>query len=285
MAAMTTHSVLVPSGEALQRIAEDRATRVVTTRQVPFFELHGEPTELCPVGTVTVVMGLASSDLLAEVEAALEQGDREALNSSIQAARERRRVQERIETAGSGLLPESQALEYALQAPAYADVRYLGRTLVSNIFPTTSIDFGRFFMPYAGGPLEASDFQAAHYLKEADSEPFEIFVVAHPPTLSAEQKALARRLPLEEREMLITPGDLLIATPTAFVATVTAALVGAAVGYAIGRALQHFSVETFQEIERRELSRQALSRRLGNISPAASVQELLAAKREALAGL
>ncbi|WP_405833254.1 MULTISPECIES: hypothetical protein [unclassified Streptomyces] len=256
----------------------------MTTRQVPFFEISGQATELCPVGTVTVVMGLASSTLLAEVEEALEQGDLGALNESIRAAREHPRVAGRLE-AGPGLLPESQALEYALQAPSYADVRYLGRTLLSNIFPTSSIDFARFFMPYAGGPLEASDFQAAHHLKEADSEPFEVLVVAHPPTLSAEQKALVRRLPLEQREMQIAPGDTLIATPAALAATVTAGLVGAAAGYALGRALQHVLMEVFQEIEQRELTRQALSSRLGNISPAASVQELVAAKREALADL
>jgi hypothetical protein len=236
---------------------------------------------------VAIIAALPKSELFGQIEDALEAGDREALNTAIRLARDYARAIQRGQRGEqSALMQEEQAAKIAISAPDYADVRYLGRTLISNIFPTKAIDFVRFFLPYAGGTLSASDFQVTHFLRQVDSEPFEVLIVAHHPQLSAEQRALIRRIPIESREMLIGGGDLMIGTPAALFATVTAAVVGAGVGYAIGRALQHVMAEQFVELERSELARNAADfSKLVDLPPIATVQALIDAKRATLANI
>jgi hypothetical protein len=162
----------------------------------------------------------------------------------------------------------------------------LSRTLVSNLFVTKDADFVRIFLPYAGGPLVASDFHVSHFLRRPDAKPLNVLIAAHQPVLSKQQESLVRRLPAESREMVIGSGDVVIGTPAALFATVTAGLVGFGLGYAIGRALQHIMVDVFVDLEKKELERNAADdSRVTNVSPTAAVQALIAAKRELLSRL
>jgi hypothetical protein len=270
----------MPTEKILQQLALDRESRIALTKPIPFFELSGSPSELCPAGCVTIVAGLNGTVLFDQIETALKADDRGALNSAIKNARSSQGTSERPP------LPEEQAAKVILQSPAYADARYMGRTLLSNFFVTREIDFVRYFLPYAGGPIIASDFQVSYFVRQPDSETFRVMIVAHPPKLSDHQLSLVRRIPSESREMLIGGGDVVAFTPAALFATVTAGLVGAAIGYGLGRALQHVALEAFVEQERQDLERQiGDAPKFINALPSATVQMLIAAKRQALAQL
>jgi hypothetical protein len=226
---------------------------------------------------VTVVIALSGSDLFDRVDSALLAGDRDALNTALRTARET------DASTSPGPVPEEEAASQALSAPSYLDLRFAGRTLLSNLFATQKVDFARYWLPYAGVTVEPSDFQVTQFLRAPDSEPLELLVVAHEPQLSAPQRSLVRRLPTESREMVVGTGDVVACTPAALFATVTAGVVGAGVGYAIGRALQHFNQEVLQNLETGDMS---LSKdQLAGISPAVSVQKLIANKRAALRSL
>ena len=264
----------MPSSEALQRLVEDRASRLAVSQQVPLHQLSGEPTELCPSGCVTVVAGTTNSDLFQKVQDALAANDQAALNSAI--------VEARTDARAGQPMSDGEAAEAITSLPSYAEIRYLGKTLIPYVSVTEAAHFVRFFLPFAGGPLEASDFQATHFLQQPDTAPFEVLVVAHAPRLSNEDLALIERIPAASREMLIGDEEVLMGTPVALVATLTAAAVGVGVGIAIGHALQHFNAEVFAELETTEL---ANASDLKDLQPTAAVQELIAAKRKALATL
>jgi hypothetical protein len=267
----------MPTKSARDRIAADRESRITLTKPVAFFELSGPPSELCPAGTVAIVAGQNGSQLFDQVDAALRADDRYALDEAIRLGRSRQSSEK------SKLLGEEEAARVMLESSAYCDVRFLGKTLLPNLYVTKEVDFLRYFLPFAGGAIVASDFQASYFVRQPDADIFKLLIVAHVPRLSDDQIRLTRRLPSESREMRIGNAESLFPTIT-ILATVTAGLVGAGIGYALGRALQHISVDSFVEIERKELERSAVG--LPKLaSPTATVQALIAAKREALAHL
>jgi hypothetical protein len=268
------------SVQILEQLARERESRIAVTTSPPFFALAGAASELCPVGSVAIVAALPNTDLFEKIEAALEADDRDALDTVIKSARSTQPQQK------GPSVSDAQAAAEATGAEDNVDVRYLGRTLISNVFATKDVDFVRYFLPYAGGPLVATDFQVAHYVLRPEAKQLRVLIAAHPPQLSKEQEALVRRLPAQSREMAVGSGDVVIGTPAALFATVTADIVGAAIGYGIGRALQHVMVDAFSDLEKEELKRNvADAGKFKNVAPTVAVQMLIAAKREALSKL
>jgi hypothetical protein len=207
----------------------------------------------------------------------LEADDTEALNAAIREAR-------KLEAPHSGNeVSADQALQLALAADTYADVRYLGRTVLSSVFLSEKLDFARVFLPYAGGPLVANDFHVSLYRKSEKARGLELLVVSHLPRLSPTEESLIRRLPAASREMQVGGGDVVLGTPAALLATVTAGLVGIGVGYAIGRALQHIMIESFNKLEEKELGGQTERlKKLNKSLSTAAIGQMIAAKRELL---
>jgi len=243
--------------------------------------MSGPPSELCPSGCVAVVAGLSGSTLFNQVESALEADDRSALNHAIERARSQQTEEPQQAVSGE------KAVSRAVELPVYLDVSYLTRTIVPNLVVTPEIDFVRYFLPYAGGPLVPGDFKASYFCKDPQQINVKVLIAVHAPKLSEQQKFLVRRLPSHSREMQVGQAESLFPTIGAITATLTAAAVGAAIGYALGRALQHIRMETFTDLERRELERHLAGDPVFNKGALATsaVQRLIGVKREMLAQL
>jgi hypothetical protein len=258
-----------------QTLNDVRAERIVVTQSVPFFLLASAETSLAPVGTVTVVAGLENSALFKKVEAALVASDTAALNSALREA-------SAAEGEAQPIASEEHAVKVMDAQPAFADVRFLTRTLVSNVFVTPEVDFVRYYLPFAGGRLEPQDFQVAYFLKSEDAPKFKALVVVTPPKLSDDEASLVNNIPAASREMLVGEGPVGLITTTITVTTVAAVAYG--IAYGIGRATQHWPMEASVDAERKVLDRQGnASSSLKDLTPTSTVQNLLAAKREALA--
>ncbi|HEY6781505.1 MAG TPA: hypothetical protein VI111_11150 [Thermoleophilaceae bacterium] len=256
--------------DLLEHTTVDRNSRAELVAPVQAIRWDGPVTDLLPPGSGVFLYGPASSKTLGALVERLNARDADGVDEVIGGVRK--------QAASAPLLSEREALDKLFEAPAYADLRYRGKTLVTNAFTTSDIDYARVVFPYAGGDVELEEFSVAEFVQadgfEGDDRvgPTVSVVVLHEPTLSDVERELLAQVPAESDEIVLgTAGIKMSGTPGALVATVTAGLLVATVGTALGHCSDLFrGKETI--VLPAELSSNA----------AIGVKQLVEARREAL---
>lgn len=221
-------------------------------------------------GTMTLLVARAGSRVLAELRAAIKEGE-----AGLE--KFRKRLAEQYRNAHGA--PREAVVKTMVNAPVLADVRYGGNTVSSGIFVPQNIDCAVAVFPYNGGPLSAEGFELVEYPKEGSTERLEGIVVETSPKLSAAEQAALQLVPASQLGRNV--GASLDCDTTWWAVGLvgaglaTAATVGAlAAAGVIGTA----AVILFQMGREAHLSETQIEK----LGPAASARKLLALRREAL---
>jgi hypothetical protein len=90
--------------------------------------------------------------------------------------------------------------------PVFGEIRYRTRTLTSGLFAYPPVVVNSVWLPYNGGTLDLKAFKLVEYfINEADPR-LEAVVVIREPTLSALEKEILARVPVEKSEIHIGDG-------------------------------------------------------------------------------
>jgi hypothetical protein len=246
-----------------EKLNEDRASRVESVQRVPSLELQGDSTELLPSGTGVLILSPAQSEIFDELRQAVHGNDPSRIEEIVQREKEERAQFSEMEIG--------EALDLYLSAPVYGDLRYGGKTIVPNAITRDEMGFTRVFFPFAGGEFDPDAFTFVEYLREPDAAPLKAMVVIHQPQLSDRERQVLEQLPEFSQEMKFGhAGDEVMATPAALVATVTAGLIVAGVGTALGHCGDLFH-DRFDEV----INPDHL-----NVNPALAVRDLVQIRRQ-----
>lgn len=232
---------MTSSDSILETCQEDRDSRSHSIVNPRVYELQGPATELLPPGSGALILASQSTEVFSGLEEALANGDVEGINSLIEIHKQQSPRLEEV--------PIEEALRELISTPVYGDLRYGGKTLVTNAFTTERVGLTRIFFPFAGGLFNPESFTFAKFASSRDdSGQLNALVVLHQPRLSNREAAVLNRLPEAQRELLFgEAGGIRACTPGALFATVTAGLIVAAVGTAIGNCAPQFD-DGFQEV-------------------------------------
>lgn len=219
--------------ETLQTsLTKDRRTRTEAVRKPIVHTLTGEATELLPPGSGVVIMADSKSALFDELEKALATKNADQINQVI--TKNKRAV------SALKKVTSQEALRVLTNAPVLVDLNYDAKTIAVNLFTVKGVELTRAFFPFAGGDFQADAFKYTEFAKESNATDPKVMVVLHQPNLS-KLELQALRIPKEMAGMNFgRVGGEVMCTPGALVATITAGLIVAAVGTAIGSCKPHF---------------------------------------------
>jgi len=87
--------------------------------------------------------------------------------------------------------------------PVFGEIRYGTRTLTSGLFAMPPIHITSVRLPYNGGKLEFEAFRLVEYVTSESAAALQAVVVIAEPTLSALEKQILEKLPMEKSEVNI----------------------------------------------------------------------------------
>jgi hypothetical protein len=229
--------------DIMNRLDSNRMKRraVVLPANVHHTEMNTDA--ICPAGTVTVLVGTRGSSHLRSIEDAIRTENASAFDAAVGEL-----PATKLSPIYDNLSP-ARAASAALAAGSYFDLKFLGRPILSNVFVNEEFPLTGYSLPFAGGELEAGSFEVTHYISGPSVLIPHLLIIARQPRLTEQEEAFLRVIPADARVMQLGDGDVVRMSTPAIAATVTAGLVGAAVGYALGRALTHFRPGKTSELE------------------------------------
>ena len=165
-----------------KRVTHSCSPEIITSNVSP--KKSGDYYSLMPVeGSIIVYCAKKGSPLLGRLKKAYAQGDEQALQE----------ISKKVDAIVSKreVISVKEVVDQLKEAPAYFDLAYEHKTLVSHVGLVNGIEFGSMILPWNGGELKDQDFKLVTYLKDFESSDFEVLLVKCRPVLSKiEQEAL-----------------------------------------------------------------------------------------------
>ncbi len=180
---------------ALQLAADEQEERAI--RYSPIEILDYEPSApetnvLCPEGSVTVFLSWEGASILQDIRAAA----RDEGGSDVQLAQQ---IIKRFE--GRQRMSYYRAWRLLRKTPAFASVRYGGRTLGTNLFPPPGPDLVALECPYNGGRLSPSELTLAEHRRDYAEIGLEAVALRHVPRLTEAETSALRGVPEDQLEL------------------------------------------------------------------------------------
>jgi hypothetical protein len=224
--ASTERSTSFPAQDLILE-EEARPQRSCRLRMLEYEPGTGRTGQLAVPGTVTFFLGRHGSPLLAEVEKAI------AGNSKVDRA-----LLERVYGSVGKLKPETLPLAERVrilrEQPVLAEIRYGGKTLASHLFTTGEDDLTIVVCPYNGGRLAKEGFTLVERAREESIPGLEALAVVRTPPLTRIEKAAARKVPADQRELNVG-----VAINEGFPEFVALFLLGIVLGAAVWNLVDH----------------------------------------------
>ncbi len=239
-------------------LAESRATRTSKLTVVDYRQPADGDLALVAPGTVTAFVGRAGSGSLAELRKALA-GDVKVARALI--ARLTKQLERRKPMALSA------AVEVLGKQPVFAEIRYGGRALASNLFVPAGLDLCVVAMPYNGGRVAAAGFALVEFLADDGDGALEALIVTSAPDLTAAERAALRLVPADQIGSNIGRAAMCWAVTAVTIAAVVVLATSFCISRVAGR-----------DPEERHLPED----RIKQLGPAASARALLALRRSIL---
>lgn len=248
---------------ALQLAADELEERALGYRQIEILDYvptQPERTVLCPIGSVTVFVAAQGDPILQRVRDAVTDGDGGDVELVENYIRPSLGDRERV--------TYYQAWRQLKRSPVFCSIRYGGRTLATNIFLPTGLDFVMLENPHNGGSLDPPNLTLVEHRLDDTDFALDAVAIRHSPSLTPAERSALEQVPDDQLEANLTPYAGCCDNITDYAQVVIAMTFAIACTAGVQR----------EEEELRHLSDQRIQR----LGPVASARELLEIRREAL---
>jgi hypothetical protein len=185
----------VDQSTALQLAADEQEERAIRYRPIEILDYEPSAPHtnvLCPEGSVTVFLSWEGAPILEKIRHAAS-GER---GSDVELAQQ---IIKRFE--GRHRISYYRAWRLLRKAPAFASVRYGGRTLGTNLFPPPGPDLVALECPYNGGRLSPSELTLAEHRRDDAEIGLEAVALRHVPLLTEAEASALQRVPEDQLEL------------------------------------------------------------------------------------
>jgi hypothetical protein len=183
----------------LRRLAAHEAeSRFIRHTSVPIVE-YSTTTEtskglvLAPAGSVMIYVAHKGSDVMRQLRDIKKNGDTEIAQKLYDQFKDR------------PLLTPDKAWMLLENSPVFADIRYGGRTLATNVFIPNGLEAVWVGCPYNGGKLAVSELTLVEHYKEDSQSAYEAVALMHRPDLTAAEAAALKAVPESQLELNLAP--------------------------------------------------------------------------------
>jgi len=268
---------------ALVQVSNETMTRPVrpcrcVVAEVPETAKDDEFAGLTP-GTVTAFVAEEGEPVLGRLKKAVrEHNSKEFGAASEQIKLMEANVARQISTAM--IYPASEPR----RAPAFAQINYSGKTLISHIYVDETLRVNAHAFTYNGGHLDKNNFSMLEYYRADSDTPLSCLLVIRRPRLGEIEREALRLVPSELSANNISPSALRI-TPVAVAALVWVgeAVAAGVVGWAVGKALDRlFGLAALAALPDEVLESEDFRRKLNSLPPEATAAELLRLRTDIL---
>ncbi len=245
----------------LQLAADEVLERSISYHSIEVLDYRPSPkvrNPISPPGSVTVVVAKAESPLLKRL--------RDAAAGSNQVEED---VAKELNEQFGGRQPVSRYEAWRLLQgqPVFADVRYGGQTLATNLFPPPGLEAVVLHNPYNGGRLKPDELTLVEHHREGDETHLAALALRHEPPLTPAEKAAVEAVPENQLEMNMRASGGCCDSLTDFAQVVIAVTFAVLCGAAIDR------LGEVEHLTEREIKR---------LGPAASARRIVQLRMEAL---
>lgn len=174
--------------DLLQPVAQEAESRAIRYRKVEILPYRGKAKTEYPLarpGSITIFLAKTASPLLQRVRVcAVSSSGRDELHAEIT-----KRLSSRKQ------MPFVEATKLLQDQDVFADIRYSGHTVASNLFAPEDAGICVVGLPYNGGKLDPEGLTLVERYRESSQESLDAVAIVHAPTLSKIEKNALKLVP------------------------------------------------------------------------------------------
>jgi hypothetical protein len=249
--------------QAMGQMNEEKYRRLIrTTRPRVVTYTSTAPMDLVPPGCIMAVFARKGGTVLQDLEHAIVRGNTTSINEFAARMREQYSARRMVSMA--------EAVAVISNEPVFAELRYGGKTLASNLCVPDNLPAAIVTFAYSGGQLADEGFSLVEYPRTGAREELEVLLVRRPPILTDVERRALELVPADQLELNIGNAAYCFAATGVVVAYVAVAIV---VVTAVGNCASDYD----------RLARVSLpADRVHQLGPAGTARELLRLRRELL---